>query len=54
MRQPGDQEVHRIPSAAAAGDLGMKQLMTVGEPRRSQQALDSLTGRIPDIDAQLR
>ena len=38
-----------IPTAAAAGDVGMADLMTAGEPERSQQALDDLVRRMPDI-----
>ena len=40
-----------IPVAAAAGDTGMANLMTVGEPDRSQRSLDDLVRRIPDIAA---
>lgn len=39
-----------IPAAAAAGDPGMANLLTVGEPDRSQASLASLTARIPAID----
>lgn len=42
-----------IPIAAAAGDEGMADLMTVGEPERSQRALDDLVRRIPRIAARL-
>jgi 8-oxo-dGTP diphosphatase len=42
-----------IPVAAAAGDQGMVNLMSVGEPERSQRALDDLVRRIPAIDARL-
>jgi hypothetical protein len=38
-----------IPAAAAAGDQGMANLMTVGEPGRSQRSLDDLVLRIPAI-----
>jgi len=40
-----------IPLAAADGDEGMANLMTLGEPGRSQVGLDLLTGRLlPAID----
>jgi hypothetical protein len=40
-----------IPRAAANGDEGMANLMTLGEPGRSQIGLDRLTGRLlPAID----
>jgi hypothetical protein len=42
-----------IPAAAAAGDLGMAHLMTVGEPGRSAISLADLISRIPEIDQQL-
>jgi hypothetical protein len=42
-----------IPIAAANGDPGMARLMTLGEPLRSQQALDELVIRIPRIAARL-
>lgn len=35
-----------IPGAAAAGDEGMRRLMTQGEPQRSQRALDDLVPRL--------
>lgn len=38
-----------IPVAAAAGDQGMVNLMSEGEPERSQRALDDLVRRIPVI-----
>ena len=38
-----------IPVAAAAGDQGMANLMTVGEPGRSRLSLAGLVGRIPAI-----
>jgi len=38
-----------IPVAAAAGDLGMVNLMAVGEPVRSELSLAGLVGRIPAI-----
>ncbi len=44
----------RIPVAAAAGDEGMVNLMSVGEPERSQRSLDDLQRRIPLIAAPLR
>lgn len=44
----------QIPAAAAAGDLGMVNLMTVGEPARSQKTLAELTARIPAIAALLQ
>jgi hypothetical protein len=42
-----------IPAAAAAGDEGMANLMTVGEPGRSVLSLADLVSRIPAIDQQL-
>jgi len=42
-----------IPAAAAAGDEGMKKLMTTGEPGNSGRALADLTRRIPAIDRAL-
>jgi Phosphotransferase enzyme family len=39
-----------IPAAAAAGDQGMANLLTVGEPDRSRVALADLVERIPAID----
>ena len=42
-----------IPAAAAAGDQGMANLMTVGEPGRSALSLADLISRIPAIDQQL-
>jgi hypothetical protein len=42
-----------IPVAAAAGDEGMANLMTRGEPERSQIALDDLVRRIPTIERAL-
>lgn len=41
-----------VPIAAAA-DQGMANLMTVGEPERSQIALDGLVKRIPQIEQAL-
>jgi Phosphotransferase enzyme family len=38
-----------IPVAAQAGDQGMVNLMTVGEPGRSQRSLDDLVSRLPAI-----
>lgn len=38
-----------IPAAAAAGDTGMANLMTVGEPERSRRALEELGQRLPAI-----
>jgi hypothetical protein len=38
-----------IVASAAAGDQGMKNVMTHGEPQRSQRALDDLVARIPEI-----
>jgi hypothetical protein len=35
-----------IPQAAAGGDEGMVNLMSLGEPGRSQTGLDLLTGRL--------
>lgn len=42
-----------IPRAAAAGDEGVVNLMTMGEPDRSQRALDELLVRLPAIAALL-
>ncbi len=42
-----------IPAAAAAGDQGMVNLMTAGEPGRSQRSLDGLRERLPRIARQL-
>lgn len=42
-----------IPAAAAAGDPGMANLMTVGEPARSHASLQGLIRRIPCIDSRL-
>jgi hypothetical protein len=42
-----------IPAAAAAGDEGMANLMTAGEPGRSSNALAGLIHRIRAIDRQL-
>jgi hypothetical protein len=39
-----------IPAAAAAGDPGMANLLTVGEPERSRVSLAGLVERIPAID----
>jgi hypothetical protein len=46
--------VDGIPVRAAAGDPGMANLMTVGEPGRTAEALAGLVTRIPAIDAYLR
>jgi Phosphotransferase enzyme family len=35
-----------IPVGAAAGDQGMRRLLTLGEPERSQEALDALVPRL--------
>jgi hypothetical protein len=43
-----------IPVAAAAGDAGMANLMTAGEPERSRASLRDLITRIPAIDRALR
>jgi Phosphotransferase enzyme family len=43
----------RIPTAAAAGDQGMVNLMALGEPERSRQSLDDLVARLPAIAALL-
>jgi len=43
-----------IPTAAAAGDTGMANVMRAGEPDRSDRALATLIERIPAIDAELR
>jgi hypothetical protein len=42
-----------IPAAAAAGDEGMANLMTAGEPGRSRRSLAGLIERIPAIDRHL-
>ena len=42
-----------IPDAAAAGDRGMQNLMTAGEPGRSAVSLAGLVERIPAIDRHL-
>lgn len=42
-----------IPKAASAGDEGMVNLMTVGEPERSQRSLEDLLGRLPTVAALL-
>jgi hypothetical protein len=42
-----------IPRAAAAGDQGMVNLQTVGEPERSQRSLNDLMVRLPAIAASL-
>jgi Phosphotransferase enzyme family len=42
-----------IPVAAAAGDAGMANLMTAGEPEQSRAALHDLIDRIPAIDRAL-
>jgi hypothetical protein len=43
-----------IPRAAAGGDEGMANLMTLGEPGRSRVGLNRLTGRLlPAIDQRL-
>jgi hypothetical protein len=38
-----------IPAHAAAGDRGMANLMTQGEPERSRRSRDAMVGRIPAI-----
>jgi hypothetical protein len=38
-----------IPKAAAAGDNGMVNLMTVGEPERSRRSLEDLLVRLPSV-----
>ena len=43
-----------IPAAAAAGDGGMANLLTRGEPDISRRALDGLLVRIPVIASELR
>ncbi len=43
-----------IPAAAVAGDAGMANLMTRGEPGNSQRALDDLLPRIPQIARELK
>ncbi len=42
-----------IPASAAAGDAGMANLMTAGEPARSHASLQDLIRRIPAIDRRL-
>jgi hypothetical protein len=42
-----------IPAAAAAGDAGMANLLTQGEPERSRRSLADLITRIPAIDRRL-
>jgi Phosphotransferase enzyme family len=39
-----------IPAAAAAGDQGMANLLTLGEPDRSRLSLKELVERMPQID----
>ena len=43
-----------IPVAAAAGDPGMANLMTLGEPDRSARSLAELVDRFPSIKVHLR
>jgi hypothetical protein len=43
-----------IPAAAARGDRGMANLLTLGEPDHSRRSLADLVGRIPTIDRLLR
>ena len=43
-----------IPTAAAAGDQGMRNLMSGGEPDGSQHALDDLRRRTSAIAAHLK
>lgn len=42
-----------IPKAAADGDIGMVNLMTVGEPERSRRSLEDLLVRLPSVAALL-
>lgn len=42
-----------IPRAAAAGDQGIVNLMSVGEPERSQRSLQALMVRLPTVSALL-
>ena len=42
-----------IPVAAAAGDAGMANLITAGEPKRSQRSLARLVTRFPAIESHL-
>lgn len=42
-----------IPKAAAAGDEGIVNLMTVGEPERSRRSLQDLLVRLPTVAALL-
>ena len=46
--------LHTIVAGAAAGDAGLANLLTVGEPERSRRSLDGLRHRIPQIEAALR
>lgn len=43
-----------IPLAAAAGDTGLRRLMTQGAPQRSQAALNELIPRLRRIRLLLR
>ena len=45
--------VEGIPVAAAAGDEGMANLVTLGEPERTRTSLGGLVARIPAIDRHL-
>lgn len=40
-----------IPRAAAAGDVGMQNLMKAGEPQRSQPVLDAVRARLATVSA---
>jgi hypothetical protein len=42
-----------IREAVARGDEQMRSLMLVGEPERTERALDGLLRRIPDIERAL-
>jgi hypothetical protein len=42
-----------IPAAAAAGDVGMANLLALGEPERSRRPLADLIGRMPEIELAL-
>ena len=42
--------VDGIPVAAATGDAGMANLVTLGEPGRTRESLAGLVARIPAID----
>jgi 8-oxo-dGTP diphosphatase len=45
--------VDGIRTAVAAGDVGMRNLTAVGEPERTEVALDGLRARMPGLDSAL-